>query len=71
MRTALVHGDVIRGMTPAEVRRAWGAPTRESGETSKSAVWVYVNGRSRRSVSFTAGVVSAVRYSERTPRRRR
>ncbi len=71
VRTALVHGDVIRGMTPAEVRRAWGAPTRESGKMGKSATWVYVNGRARRSVSFTDGIVSAVRYSERAPRRRR
>lgn len=71
VHTALVHGDVIRGMTPAEVRRAWGAPTRVTGQPGKAEHWVYVNGRARRTVSFAAGVVSGVRYSERGARRKR
>lgn len=65
LRNARVAGTVVEGMKPAEVRRIHGEPTLvSSGSNSKGEyeTWSYSHGDgSRTHVTFTNGVVSAVR----------
>ncbi|HEU0198115.1 MAG TPA: DUF4124 domain-containing protein [Nevskiaceae bacterium] len=57
---ALAEGDVVTGMTPAQVESAWGEAVQRTGTDRDPRRWTYVNGRQRRVVEFSDGVVQRV-----------
>ncbi|MBX6420108.1 MAG: DUF4124 domain-containing protein [Nevskia sp.] len=59
VRQALIEGRVVKGMTPDQVRTVLNEPTRIENPGSARERWIYVNGRSRRTISFRDGVVAA------------
>ena len=68
IRKALVEHRVIKGMTPADVRRVLHSPSRIENEGGVSERWIYEDGGEHRTVTFRNGVVSA--DTTRKPRRR-
>ena len=68
IREARVSREVVKGMTPADVRRVLGEPTLVSNNTSGKTpreTWSYAERDNKRvHVTFTEGVVSAVRVRE-------
>jgi hypothetical protein len=61
IRKALIEGRVIEGMTPEQVRTVLNEPTRIEGAGGANERWIYVDGRSRRTISFRNGLVAADR----------
>lgn len=64
MREAAREGQVLKDMTPDQVRRALGGPD-EVERGADGEQWVYGNGKSRRTVVFKQGRV--VRISGKKP----
>lgn len=65
IRKGLVEGRVVAGMSPAQVEQVLGSPARRTGSAVAPKRWTYVNGRSRRVVEFSGGVVKRVRARRR------
>jgi len=60
-RNAVVSGKVLIGMTPQEVRRAWGNPDSinvSQGSYGKSEQWVYITPTDRKYIYFDNGKVT-------------
>ncbi len=67
IRKALIDGNVVKGMTSDQVQQVLNLPARVEDPGGAHERWIYQNGRTRRTITFSNGVVSA--DSSRTSRK--
>ncbi len=63
VRSAIIEHRLIKGMSASELRQSIGEPTRIDYEGTPSERWLYQNGRDRRMLIFTNGVLKSDRAS--------
>ncbi len=61
LRSAIIEHRLIKGMTMSEVRQSIGEPSQIQNQGTPSERWIYQNGRDRRTLAFTGGVLKSDR----------
>lgn len=67
IRAARVDGRVVPGMTPADVKLAWGMPDAVENPDAERERWVYRRDRTRKVVTFRDGRVAGLSGAANKP----